>query len=250
MYRFVFNALLLIVPATFVPQLSFADDAPPPPATLESYLCSYLPGKDQDDLMKAKDNLVKARNMADIPLRDTYLWNHYKGDSQVDVIWHSVYPGLGAWASDSDASAASSAVTAAVARFDTIVDCTPMMGAIRPLHMQEEQGSGSFVGASACRTKHGVTNDGLEDLFRHMSGVLGSMGDTAPDMVIAVRPFNSGPNVPDVVIFNVNDSATAWSKFVATLNAGNGMLRRHFNTTLDCSVNMWGSQQIIEGSGG
>jgi len=145
---------------------------------------------------------------------------------------------------------ASSAVAAAGARFDTIVDCVPMMGGVRPLHVQEEQGSGSFIGASACRTKHGVTNEGLEDLFRHMSGVLGSMGDAAPDMVMAVQPYTAGANTPDVVIFDVNDSATAWTKFVATLNSGSGMLGRHFNSTLECSFNMWGGQQIIEGSDG
>ncbi len=95
MYRFVLKALVLAVPVSFMSELSFAEDAPPPPAILESYLCNYLPGKDQDDLMKARDNLVKTLNAADIPLRDTYLWNHHKGDSQVEVIWHSVYPNLG-----------------------------------------------------------------------------------------------------------------------------------------------------------
>ena len=247
-YRFVLQALVLLVPVSFMSQLSFAEDAPPPPGILESYLCSYLPGQDQDDLMKAKDNLVKSLNAAGIPLRDTYLWNHYKGDSQADIIWHTVYPNLGAWASDSDASAGASAMAGVGARFDEVVDCVPMMGGIRALHVQEEQGSGSFISSSACNTKHGVNQQGVEDLYSHMSGVLGGMGDAAPDMVIAVQPFTSGPNSPDVVIFDVNDSATSWTNFVTALNSGNGMVGRHFNTTLECSFNMWSSQQIIEAS--
>lgn len=242
--------LLLSLPL-LAPQLATAAEPMPPPAVLETFLCTWKPGKGMDDLMAAKDYFVKQSQKASLALHDSYVWTLYKGAGPAQVIWHTPYENLNAWAAASDAGFAKPEMAEVDARFDAVTTCTPVMGTVRPIYMREgmeEPTQETFVASSACRLKDGADRTAIADLTNHIAGVTEGMGDKAPRAAYVITPMTRGPQTPDVVFFNVNDSASSWAAFVEqllTTDAG-AALGRHFNAIVDCDLSLWGGRQVID----
>ena len=77
------------------------------------------------------------------------------------------------------------------------------------------------------------------------------MGDKAPAGAFMADPITSGPDTPDLYLFSLNPSVTAWSQFVSEMstNPAGQMLGRHFNTVMDCNMSMWNGQWMIAPEG-
>lgn len=226
-----------------------------PPGAIETWTCSYNSGKDIDDLLGARDYYVKQAAKAGLSLGPAYLWSLFKGDVGFDTLWLEPHENFAAFAAAADAEAASSDMTGVQARFDQVATCTPRMGTIQPVFQREgtgdagDDGDGNaIVSASACRLKPGVGPADLADLNRHIAGVLGEMGDNAPNVVYALSPTTGGQNTPDLVLFTVNDNLTSYANFTGALfgsEAGES-LGRHLRNVADCNQALWISQRVID----
>jgi hypothetical protein len=230
---------------------AFAAEAPASPPVMETYTCSYNAGKDMDDLMSARDYYVKQAAKAGIELPASYVWSLSKGDLPFDLVWLTPHANMVAFAEASDAEAASSDMSGIGARFDAVVNCTAGLGALTPVFgtppSPEGAGQAALVSGSACSIKHGMGAAEVQDLRDHIAGVVGSLGDNAPNFMFTLSPVTSGPNSPDILLFTVNESLTSYAKFREDIRTSEGgaMLGRHFNTVLDCSLALWNSQRVI-----
>jgi len=230
-----------------------AAEAPPPPGVVEVFGCNYNDGKDNDDLMAARDNFVKQSEKAGVPTRPSYVWNLYKGGIPLDFVWFTAHESLAAFAENADAGFGKEELASAVERFNTVASCQPGMMAIRPIFTREGEeadggGNPTLISSSACSFQPGADQSNLADLGAHIAGVLKGMGDEAPISVYGMTPITGGPNLAEVYLFNLNESATSWSNFITqfvTTDAGQ-RLSRHFNSVLDCSVSLWGAQRVID----
>jgi hypothetical protein len=222
---------------------------PPPQGALESFMCSFIDGKDRDDLNSAIEYHLKQAEKAGIATPPAYLWTKVKGNAPVDMVWHNAYESMAAFAAQLDAEAASSEMTAVNERYLSVVDCTPMLGRVSAIQQRGETngGEGNFVVAYACRTHQAPDRAAFGDLHRHISGVTGAMGDTAPIATYAIAPVTSDPDGPNAVYFNVFENLTHWAAFDGQLAGSESgqMLLRHFGTMMSCSTNMWASEQVI-----
>jgi hypothetical protein len=245
--RLVLTTVGLIIPFGMLSSFSYAADAPTPPALMETYLCNLKPGKDVDDVLAARDNLVKQSKKAGLAVQDSYVWSHFKGDSQADLIWHSIYGSVAEWAAETDAAMGNPEMAGVNAKFDEAVDCRAVIATLNPIHVgKAELPERTFVSAYTCQVKHGINRQDVGDLVTHLQEVIAAQGDAAPGFVGLVEPMTDGPNIPDVVLFNVSESVSAWAEFMGGVQADGGMLGRHFNATLDCSLNLYGSRQVID----
>ncbi len=224
---------------------------PAPPGVLESFLCTYVDGKDRGDLDSATEFYKKQAAKAGIPTPPAYLWTKMKGTADTQVVWHNVYENLAAFGAQMDAEGASSDMAAVVERYDTVLSCEPLLGSITPVYQRGETngGEGAFVAAYACRTNGAPNTAMFADLDSHIEGVLGTMGTAAPIATYGIAPMTGDPAGPNAVYFNVFESASHWASFEGQINgtAAGQMLVRHFTTTLNCATNLWGSEQIIGG---
>jgi len=236
----------------FLIALSFSASAEEaqPPAVVETWACSYNPGKDIDDLMNARDYYVKQADKAGLSIGPAYLWSLLKGDVGFDTLWLAPHANFAAFAAAADAEAASSDMAGVEERFDQVATCTARIGTIQSVFQREgadDGDSSSIVSASACSLKPGVGASDLEDLNGHIAGVLGDMGDNAPNLVFALSPTTGGRNTPELVLFTVNDSLTTYANFTGSLfgsEAGQS-LGRHLNNVADCNLALWTSEQVI-----
>ncbi len=224
-------------------------EEPPAPGVLESFLCSYVDGKDRGDLDAATDFYKKQAAKAGVKTPQAYLWTKVKGTSDAQVIWHSLHASLAAFGAQLDAEAASAEMTAVTERFESVVNCTPLLGEVMPVHRRGEMdpAANRFIVSYACRTM-GVPNPtDFADLNRHIAGVLGGMGDASPLATIAVSPITSDPTGPNAVYFNLFENVSGWAAFEQQLAGSESgqMLIRHFTSMLNCATNMWASEQVI-----
>ena len=221
---------------------------PAPQPALESFLCTYVSGTDRGDLDSATDYYLKQAEKAGIDTPPAYLWTKVKGTG-VDLIWHNVYESLGAMAAQLDATGAASEMADVLARYDTVASCMPMAGRVTPVHQRSEtdDGAATFVAAYACRTRGMANPADMADLNRHIGGVFGAMGDAAPVATYAITPITTDASGPNAVYFNVFESASHWAAVDGALNgtADGQMLVRHFTSMLECSTNLWASEQVI-----
>ena len=243
-------ALLLASVLAFASFNVLADDhAPPPPAAMESFLCTYNEGQDRDDLDRVTAYYERQAARAGIRIPDSYLWTKLKGASGADVIWHTVHDTFEHLGVFMDVSAAASELDDINARYDQVVDCMPMLGALRPIHLRgESDGSdGNIVASFACSEKGEVGPMGYRDLTGHIRGVMSGMGDTAPVATYGMGIVTSTPSGPSSVFFNVYNTASEWVAFESALRGSSDgqMLMRHFNSTLECSTNIYASEQVI-----
>ena len=227
---------------------AFADGhEPAPQPVLESFICNMNPGQDRGDLDSATDYYMRQADKAGITPPAAYLWTKIKGTG-ADMIWHNVYGSMGEFAAQLDATGASSEMAAVTARYDTVTDCMPMLGGVNVIHERSEDngGEGAFVAGYACRASGHSTQADYADLNRHIGGVFGEMSD-APIATYMITPMTTDIDGVEAVYFNVFESASHWAAWGGEIN-GNGtgqMLVRHFNSMLDCSTNLWASEQVV-----
>lgn len=246
-------ALLVASAITFTGLGALADShEPPPQGVLESFMCSYLDGKDRGDLDSAIEYHLKQAEKAGITPVPAYLWTKFKGTADADMIWHNTYQSMTAFGTQMDAEAASSEIASANERYLSVVRCTPMLGKVTAVHLREgaNNGSNNFVVSYACKTHEPPNPADLRDLSRHISGVAGSMGESAANGTYWISPVTTDPTGPNAVYVNVFNNVSHWTAFDAQLTGTESgqMLLRHFGSMMSCATNMWGSEQVIGGA--
>lgn len=87
----------------------------------------------------------------------------------------------------------------------------------------------------------------MDDLWEYARTVLGGMGEYENHIVFASTPITSGPNMPDIFIYNVNESTSAMATKQAAFMKSDAarMLGKHFRATLDCSNSLWIGQPVV-----
>jgi len=241
----------LTLPILIVASFSASAEEAQPPAVVETWTCSYNPGQDVDDLMAARDYYVRQAAKAGLSLGPAYMWSLVKGDVGFDLLWLAPHQNFAAFAAAVDAESAASEVADVQARFDQVATCTARIGTIQTVFQREgadNVGDGStIISSSACSLKPGVEPADVEDLRGHISGVLGGIGDRAPNSVYTISPTTGGPNTPELVLFTVNDSMTSYANFTGSLfgTEEGQSLGRHFRAVADCSLALWTGQQVI-----
>jgi hypothetical protein len=224
-------------------------ESSPQPGILDTYACNFNDGKDMDDLMSARDYYVDQYEKNGLTAPTAYVWSLFKGEAPAELIWFDVHESLQAFAQSADAAMAATGLEKVQERFDAVITCqSSNVGAFVPVYEREGGGEGPvFVSSNACNMKHGVRDEHVADLQRHISGVLGGMDGMTPQAVYMGSPISRGPNSPDRYLFAVNDSVSAWADFVAGLgsSAAGAQLGRHFDMVFDCSTTMWTAQQVV-----
>jgi hypothetical protein len=223
---------------------------PPPTPVMESFACSYNPGKDMDDLLAARDYLVKQAAKAGIALRATYVWSLFKGNAPIDFVWLTPHDSLAAYAAGVEANAGNSDMAGVGARFDAVADCATNLANLNAVYQGEgptDTAAPAFVSAFSCNAKPGVGPAQMADLRNHIGAVVGTLGDDAPRFMFTSTPITNGANSPDVRLFAVNDSISDWASFNAAVgnSAGGPQLLRHFGMVLDCGQALFTSQQVV-----
>jgi hypothetical protein len=243
-------AILLAAMISLTGSGALADSHEPPPlGVLESFMCSFIDGKDRDDLDSAIQYHLKQAEKAGIPLAPAYLWTKFKGTADTQMIWHNAYESTAAFAAQMDAEAASSEMAAVNERYLSVVDCMPMLGKVSAIHQQEGANNGEdhFIVSYACKTHQAPNRAAFSDLHRHINGELTAMGETSPMGAFAIEPVTGDPSGPNAVYVNVFENVSQWAAFDAHLNGTESgqMLLRHFGSMMSCATNMWASEQVI-----
>ena len=244
---------LTLLPILGVLSLNTNAEVAQPQAVVETWACSYNPGKDIGDVMSARDYYVKQAEKAGITLGPAYMWSLLKGDVDFDLLWLAPHASFAAFAAAADAEAAADELLDVTARFDSAITCLPRVGNLQAMFQNESLGDGepsaSVVSSSACQLKPGIGALHMQDLGDHIAGVLGGIGSNAPNAVYAMSSMTGGPTTPEFVLFTVNESLTSYANFTGTLSgsAEGQRLGRHFNMVAECNLAMWTTQQVIEG---
>jgi len=225
-----------------------AAEAPPPPATVEAYLCNYNAGKARADLNSATTFYKQQAAKAGITIPPSYLWTRNKGTSQFGLIWFTAHENLAAFAAFADASAASSEMAAVGTRYDSVVTCQANLAAVMQVSARNvTPGGPTTINSYACNFRPGASMDSMGDLRAHIKSVNDARGDSAPIGVYQLNPATAGPETPDVVVFAVHQNMAAWAANVAFLNGDpdGQALVRHFTAILDCNMSLWDGEQVI-----
>ncbi|MDH3643177.1 MAG: hypothetical protein OES38_13840 [Gammaproteobacteria bacterium] len=251
--KFIWLLLPVFVIASFNVRAD-SHEAPPAPAALEAFSCTYNPGKDRGDLDSAISFHKKQAEKAGMAIPDSFLWTHVKGTAPVDMVWLTVHESLVAYGAFADASAASDDMLAIRPRYDTVVTCQDGLAVAIPVIAPDPESDGPDVAALAtyaCNFQHGSGPADLPDLASHIAGTNAGMGDAALDAAYQFTPLTGGPDGADVVLVGVAASTEKWATNQAMLNttpAGQSLVR-HFNAVVDCGMNLWASEQVFGGDG-
>jgi len=248
------NLTYLLFPlVAFVGLQAQADshEAPPPPGALETFFCTYNDGKDRGDLDAATSYYLKQADKAGITPPPAYLWTLNKGTSPADIVWLNAHESMAAFAAADDAGLGSPELAAAQTRFDSVGDCTPVLGLVSQIYTADpgpKYDGRTAVASYACSFRKGIGPDAMGDLAGHIASVNAGMGDDSAAAVFQVVPQNAGP---DVVLLAVGEGTSGWNRHLEALGAseaGQGLLR-HFNTILECEMNLWRVEQIVGAEG-
>lgn len=242
---------LLLLPLTGALSFNAYAQEAQPPGVVETWACSYEPGKGVKDVMAARDYYVKQADKAGLTLGPAYMWTLFKGDVDFDLLWLAPHENFMAFAASADAEAAAPEIADVQARFDAVIKCKPRLSTIMPMFQRDgadDSGSGAnIISTNACQLMPGVGAEEIGDLGSHINGVLGAMGDNTPSAVYAMQSMTGGQNTPEFVLFTVNDSLASYGNFIGAIGADpdGQRLGRHFNMMADCRLAMWTSQQVI-----
>lgn len=214
------------------------------------YACNYINGADRDDLMSARDNLVKQLDKLDIKL-NTYLWTPLTGgNGEIDLLWQNHYENLNAFGAVSDKYSRSSEGQSAQAKFDAIIDCTSSLNA-----RQEFFNGGGEMGVSppvtisvsSCKLNHGQTMDAnVPDLISHIQDTLANTAEYKSFLGYMTVPMVSATDVDlrFIGVYNSTSDYTAATTALRSSDAGQ-MLGRHFRAVVDCKNSLWNGERII-----
>jgi hypothetical protein len=215
----------------------------------EAHVCNYINGADRDDLMSARDVLVK--QMAKLDTKwNSFLWTPLSGTADIDFIWFDVYENLSAWGAVSDKFITSGAGEVVATAFEKIVKCSSSLSSSQQFYTGSGQvGSNPpvTITASSCKLRHGQTMTQVQDLLTHIKVALPQTG--------AHEDFAGYINVPlatqadvDVRFFGVYNSVSDYAAGVMAIGSTEAgqMLGRHFEQVLDCRASLWLGERIIE----
>ena len=220
----------------------------------EVYACSYVDGKDKDDLLAAKDYMVKQMDKVGLKPTQTFIWTPWKASVDFDVLWFTNHENLNAFGREADAMLGSGVNDAVEARFAEVVDCGVSALAFR----RTIYDGGSFkapengpvvIRSSRCTLKHNQGMDQVEDFVSHLKGVLDNTGLHESYLAFMSTPMLGGPGGVDLFLYAVNDSVSSYTERMTeiyTTEAGQ-MLGRHFNQVMDCDTSLWMGERIISG---
>jgi hypothetical protein len=216
----------------------------------EVYACNYINGADRDDLMSARDNLIKQSDKLDIKL-NTYLWTPMAGtNGEIDFLWQNHYENYNAFGALSDKYARSPEGQSAQAKFDDIIECTSSINARTEIFNGGGEIGGNppvTISVTSCQLNHGNTMaSSIPDLITHIQGTLADMPEFKSVLGYMMVPMVSQADV-DLRFIGVNNSTaeyTAGSTALQTSEAGQ-MLSRHFQSVLDCKTSLWNGERII-----
>ncbi|TDJ33259.1 MAG: hypothetical protein E2O61_12670 [Gammaproteobacteria bacterium] len=222
----------------------------PPPLILETFACNYNDGQDIDDLLSARDYMVKQADKAGVTLAPSYLWSRYKGGVDFDTIWFTLHESLAAFAAEGEAFRTAPELAGVDAKFDPVATCESNISTAQVVFQGSEAGppgGSSFIQSNACMFRNGADADDIADFANHLSDVLGNISAYNSTTFVTATPITSGPNSADIYLFSVNDSQSAWAASRTAFQASDGgaALIRHFNTILDCNASLWFSQQVV-----
>lgn len=243
-------ASTLLLSTLISPAVAIAEEAPDP-AILENWSCNYKPGKDRDDLMAARDYMVRQAAKANIELPDSYVWHGYKGGAGLDHIWFAVHDNLQAFVANNTAFGAAPEMAEINERFDAVADCQANVGTVRPVFqgsaVDEDAGGSAFIASNACMLHDGVSEADVVDLENHIRGVLGEVDEYDNVTVYLGSPMTNSPGGADAYLFAVHESLTSWAAASKGFGAapGRASLVRHFNATMDCNTALWTSEQVV-----
>jgi hypothetical protein len=228
-----------------------AEEAPPP-AILEAFQCSFIAGKDRDDLMAARDYYLKQAQKAGIEPESAYVWWLYKGQVPFDFVWFNLHANLGAFGASADQGAASSEMAGVRDRFYSVANCSSGISVVMPVFQRVAPGEAApnLISSSACQLRRGAGPDDVDDLRGHINDVMTSMGDNSPLFAFMIDPITGGPNAADVFLVAVSDSVSGWTTFAGGLGTPAGaQLGRHLNSVLECELSLWNGEQVVGNSG-
>ncbi|MFP6836988.1 MAG: hypothetical protein VB948_12885 [Pseudomonadales bacterium] len=245
------NISVMILPVLILFGFNTQAEEAQSPGVAEVFQCSYNDGKDWDDLMSTRDYFLKQSDKAGITPPPSYVWSRYKGGPPLDFIWFSIHADLAAFGANADAGAASSDMASVLPRFYTVASCREELGTMNTVFQRDGGDGPVFLSSYACNYRPGAGPGSQADLNSHIVGALEAMGDNAPQAVYTIEPITSGPNSRDVYLFDVHQSATAWTNFQGTIvgEADGQALARHFEAVLDCDQSLWNAQQVVGGDG-
>jgi|APSaa5957512535_1039671.scaffolds.fasta_scaffold28333_2 hypothetical protein len=217
----------------------------------EMFSCNFHEGKDMDDLMSVRDFYVKQSKKAGLEIPFAFVWTPIKGDFDYDFIWFNYHADLTAFAQFTDAFDAVPALAAVKTRFDSVADCSSDIvrrwkfydGGEAPVVTPP-----AFIASSACILNPGVRMQDLGDLWGHISRTLEGFGRHKAFHHYVVSPFTSGPGSPDLFIYGVHDSVTAWAERDEALrNSETGQgLERLVNAVMSCRTSLWNAHWVVK----
>lgn len=219
-------------------------------ATRDVYTCSYINGADRDDLMAARDNLVRQADAIGLPEMQTFLWTPYKvADFDGDFLWFNQFADLGAFAAAADAYSSTDAGRAVQDRFDEIVRCSSSLVDIELVHdggQADSLQAPVVVASYRCRLKPGQNSASVRDLVTHYKAVLGGTGMHDDHLFYAVTP-RLGTGEYQAYFFGVHDDVASWSARETALEQSEAgqMFGRHANQVMDCGSALWWGEQLI-----
>ena len=215
------------------------------PGILEAWQCNYKPGKNIEDLMSARDYLVKRSAKANITPEPSFVWSLYKGDEPVDFVWFTAHTNMLAFGAAADRDAALN-FSDVQARFDSVADCTAGMGLVTPVFVGAPPAENVFISSSACNLRHGTSQSDMKDLTGHATQVFSEMNNGAPSAAYQIEPL-TGSNVADRYLFQIHSNASSWTNFVSNIvgSPAGQMLLRHRNKVLDCDQSLWNGQMVV-----
>lgn len=215
----------------------------------EVYACKYINGADRDDLMSARDNLVKQQAKLGLS-NDTFLWTPMLGTPDLDFLWFDVFDNISVWGAATDKFAGSPEGAAVNAQFNKIVKCSSSLSFVQQVYAGSiplDDKPPVAIGVSSCKLKHGQTMDQVQDLITHMNVALPQTGAHDAFMAYMSVPLVAQTDV-DLRIFGASNDAAAYAAGVSSFQTSEAarMLGRHFEQVLDCTNTLWWGEQIIE----
>jgi len=243
------RAALVSIAAAFLCLLAAS---PSQAAVREIFACSYVDGADRDDLMKARDNLVRQSEALGLEGMDSFLWTPYKVQAfDRDFIWFNQFEDLATFAAAADAYASTDAGRSVQARFDEIVECSASMADIETVYSGGSQpASGPVVVESfGCTLHEGQGPAAVADLITHYRGVLAEADGYETHGFFTMTPLLGSPDAFDRVFFGIHDDVKTWAARASAMQASEAgaMFGRHAAQVVDCGSALWWAEWIVEG---